>query len=88
MKRPSRYDTANSERSPGVVVRPVAASLWAVFDPESPARCALGHIEAEGGRYLVGLEGEEWEPYSFDSLERGVEWFAEFRSAATLGLKG
>jgi hypothetical protein len=79
-----RSDTPSTD---DLVVRPVAQNLCAVFIRESDSGCALGHIEAEGGRFFVSLEGGELEPYSFPTFSGSVEWFAEFWSASTLGLR-
>jgi hypothetical protein len=63
----------------------VAASLWAVFDTSVGSSVALGHIDQNGTRFFVGLEGDELEPYSFESLDQSVGWFEELCFAVHLG---
>jgi hypothetical protein len=75
----------NPEPVSEVTVVPVAPSLSAVYDPRVRADIAVGHIDYENGRFHVGLEDEDMEPYSLDSRDRAVEWFSEFTFALTLG---
>jgi hypothetical protein len=70
----------------GIAVVAVAPLLWAVYDSARPdAGAAIGHIDSDGCRFRVGLAGDELEPYSFPTLRECSEWFAEYRSALSLG---
>jgi hypothetical protein len=71
-----------------VTVVPVTPHLWAVFGSDrAGADVALGYIDSDGIRFRVGLGGEDLEPYSFATLSEGAAWFAEYRSALTLGTR-
>ena len=76
-----------SQRSVAVIA--VAPLLWEVRVSGDPAADAvIGHIVCDGDRFRVGLDGEEFEAYSFGTLGECVEWFEEFRFALGLGTDG
>jgi hypothetical protein len=70
----------------GLTVVAVTPLLWAVYSADQAADdTAVGHIDCDGDRFHVGLDGDEMEAYSFATLRESTQWFAEYLAAVTLG---
>jgi hypothetical protein len=78
-------DNGVPAQHPGFTVVPVAAMLWAVYDPRIRTDAAVGHIECFDGRFRIALEGAEFELYVLATLGLAELWFVEFCFALTVG---
>jgi hypothetical protein len=84
---PARVSDELAAASTGMNTVLVAPSLWAVYDAHITSSIAIGHIEAHNRSFHVALQGDELKPITFSTIEKAIEWFAQYHFALTLGAR-